>query len=148
METYRVHVLVSAVEREGRFAYGIVVRSARGRILRQLGRAVEADDLRGVLLRAVLRALWIARRYARTVRVAVDHPEVVRWLVHAEEAAPQFLGTYLQIRALMHTYRRVEVGLASEEERGRSRRVARHFLGEPARPADTPLWADPCASIA
>ncbi|MDR7416036.1 MAG: hypothetical protein QN193_09140 [Armatimonadota bacterium] len=148
MEAYRVHVLVSAAEREGRFAYGIVIRSGRGRVLRQLGRAVEGDDVRGVLLRAVLRALWIARRYGRTIRVALDHPEVVRWLSHAEEVAPQFLGTYLQIRALVHTYRRVDVGVASEEERSRSQRVARHFLGEPTRPADSPLWTGSCASIA
>ncbi|MCS7173475.1 MAG: hypothetical protein N0A24_08850 [Armatimonadetes bacterium] len=148
MEVYRVHVLVSAAEREGRFAYGIVIRSGRGRVLRQLGRAVEAGDLRGVLLRAVLRALWIARRYGRTVRLAVDHPEVVRWLSHTEEVAPQFLGTYLQIRTLLHTYRRVEVGLSTEEERLRSHRVARHFLGEPAHPTDPPLWTTPCTSIA
>ncbi len=143
-----MHVLVSAAERDSRFAYGIVIRSGRGRVLRQLGRAVEADDLRGVLLRAVLRALWIARRYGRTLRVAVDHPEVVRWLTCGQELDPRFLATYLQIRALMHTYRRVDVVLSSEEEHLRSHRVARHFLGEPTRPVDTPLWPRSFASAA
>lgn len=141
----RVHVLIGLVQHGNRVTYGVVFRNASGRTLRQVGRTVEADDPRGVALQAVLRALWAARRYGRSVRIAVDHPEVANWLARRSEVDPRFLTPFLQIRALMHAYRRVEVGLASEEEQRSSRRVALRLAGEPSEPLDPPLWAVPRA---
>lgn len=132
---YRVHILTSVVERDGKMAYGVVFRSGNGRTLRQVGRAVEPGDPRGITLQAVLRALWAARRYGRTVRIAVEIPEVADWLARRSEVDPRFLATFLQIRALMHAYRRVEVALCSEEERRAARHVARRIVGEPSEPS-------------
>jgi len=136
-----VHILVGCVQRAERVTYGVVFRNAAGRTLRQVGRTVEADDPRGVALQAVLRALWAARRYGRTVRIAVDHPEVADWLARRAEVDPRYLTPFLQIRALLHAYRRVEVGLASEEEQRASRRVALRLAGDQTEPVGTSLWA-------
>ncbi len=61
-------------------------------------------------LRAVLEALKIARRYrARRVVVYIDNVAAASIAAGEEKAPPALVGLALQIRALAHTYRLVEV---------------------------------------
>lgn len=61
-------------------------------------------------LRAVLEALKIARRYrAQRVVVYIDNEVAASVAAGEEKASPALVGLALQIRALAHTYKAVEV---------------------------------------
>lgn len=67
-----------------------------------------ADD--EAALRAVLEALKIARRYrAQRVVVYIDNEVAASIAAGEEKAPPALVGLALQIRALAHTYKAVEV---------------------------------------
>lgn len=70
----------------------------------------ESDDDEEAALRAVLEALKMARRYrAQRVVVYIDN-ELAASIAMGQEKAPSALvGLALQIRALAHTFRAVEV---------------------------------------
>lgn len=141
-----VHILIGAIPIPGGTAYGVVFRDGAGRTLHQLARRTAHTDPRGAVLAAMLRALWVARRFGRTVRVAADQPEVVDWLNRRAEPDDGFLATFVQIRALAHSYRRVEIAQATEEEHRAVRAVAERRASPAqvgAQEADSllPLWS-------
>jgi signal transduction histidine kinase len=146
-ERYAVHILIGVVPIQGGTAYGVVFRDGEGRTLRQMARRSAQADPRGTALTAILRALWSARRLGRTVRVAVDQPEVVEWLNRRVEVDEQFLTPFVQIRALTHSYRLVEVVEATEEERQAARAVAQmaallaHEASRSEEEISLPLWS-------
>jgi predicted component of type VI protein secretion system len=77
----------------------------------------------------------------------VDQPEVVEWLNRRVEVDEQFLTPFVQIRALTHSYRQVEVVTAAEEERRTAQAVAQRAVlpaDEAARREESnrlPLWS-------
>jgi hypothetical protein len=145
-ERYAVHILVGVVPVPGGTAYGVVFRDGEGRTLRQTARRSAQTDTRGTALTGILQALWVARRFGRTVRIAVDQRQVVEWLNRRADADEQFLTSFVQIRALAHAYRQVEVAEATEEERHAARVVARraalpaHEASRSEEEASLPLW--------
>jgi hypothetical protein len=146
-ERYAVHILIGVVPIQGGTAYGVVFRDGEGRTLRQLARRSAQADPRGTALTATMRALWVARRFGRMVRVAVDQPEVAEWLNRRVEVDEQFLTPFVQIRALTHSYRQVAVANATEEEGRAARLVAQRAVlsvGEATRHEEEsrlPLWS-------
>jgi hypothetical protein len=93
---------------------------------------------------ALLLALWEARRIgAHAVVLSTHDVDVAAQLAGAEPPAPGMIGPYLQIRALRHAFRSVEirhlqVDDASEILKAASSRRTRQNRRSWA---DLPLWA-------
>jgi ribonuclease HI len=92
---------------------GVVFVDGRGEVLRRFGRRVSASSKDLAAFQGVLYALWTARRLgSRRVVVHSDRPGVVAQINGRQEVHVDFVGPYLQVRALLHAYRsaRVEEG--------------------------------------
>ncbi|MGE5571519.1 MAG: hypothetical protein ACM3ZU_00665 [Bacteroidota bacterium] len=88
----------------------MVITSGSGAPFAEVVLKWESDDDEETALRAVLEALKMARRYrAQRVVIYIDN-ELAASIAMAQEKAPSALiGLALQVRALAHTFRAVEV---------------------------------------
>ena len=76
------------------------------------GRPSEPETGPGPTFRAVVYALWNARRLGyRRVAVHCDDPNAVAQLNDRRPVDPDVVAEYLQIRALMHLYRSADIDI-------------------------------------
>lgn len=112
-----VQLLVATFEEQGGVRAGLVLRSPDGRTVRVWsGPAGELEDRPAAAMRAVLRGMWAAREVGRALQVCVDPPEVAAWLDRRAPVPDRYVPWFVQIRALSHSYRRVEFRPASPAE--------------------------------
>lgn len=107
-----LHAFVAAAEpADGRTGMGVVFVDSRGRALRKIGRAlpgVTNGDL--AAFRGIVYALWNSRRLgSRRVVVHCSAQGVVRQINGEADVAEEFVGPYLEVRALLHAYRAARV---------------------------------------
>jgi len=155
MNTAPLHAYVAAAEpASGRMGTGIVFTNAQGRPLRKIGRALPEGTNPGLAaFRGIVHALWTSRRLGcRRVVVHCQDREVVAQINGEDDVAEEYVGPYLEVRALLHAYRaaRVEPGHQGRDD-AHWLRVA-HELANAAMDCevdetveDLPLWSAPVA---
>lgn len=100
-----VEVFTSSAFRQGRGGAGIVVRAA-GQTVRVIRRALRVESRSQAAYRALLHGVWRARSTgARQLRAYSDHQEIVAQVTGNADVPPELTGLYLQIRALLNSYR-------------------------------------------
>jgi len=129
-----VQVHTSVAVRDGRGAFGVVIRDVDGQVLRVSGRAL--GD-------------WRAKRLgAQRVRVFTEHPEIVAQLEGHGEVPAELTGLYLQTKAMLNAYRWSRVELIVRELNADAASAAMAAVEQPTAPAtgadeddlDLPLW--------
>ena len=89
---------------------GVVFVDGRGEVLRRIGRRVPASSKDLAAFQGILYTLWTARRLGpRRVVVHSDRPGIVAQINGRQEVHADFVGPYLQVRALLHAYRSARV---------------------------------------
>ncbi len=121
-----LHAAVAVLPaQEGPGIIKVALRWEGGYATRNLVRRLHRGDAAPPAWRAVLLALWEARRMrARSVVLHTDDAQAAALLAGDGPAQEGTLGTYLQARALRHAFRSVEVRPTAESGC-----------------ADLPLWA-------
>ena len=103
-----LHVFVAAAEPAGdRTGMGVVFVDSRGRALRKVGGALPGVTNRArAAFRGIVYALWNSRRLgSRRVVVHCPDQSVVAQINGNADVAEEFIGPYLEVRALLHAYR-------------------------------------------
>jgi probable phosphoglycerate mutase len=135
--------------RDGRAAFGVVIRDVDGQVLRVSGRALGEASVEVASYRAILHGVWRAKRLgARRVRVFTEHPEMVAQLEGHTEVRADLIGLYLQTKAMLNAYRWSHVELVVREHNADAALAAVEALEHTAAPAgaaeeddlDLPLW--------
>lgn len=146
-----LHAFVAAAEPAvGRTATGVVFVDHAGRALRRVGRALPGVTDRGLAaFHGIVYALWNSRRLgSRRVVVHCAEHDVVAQINGDTEVPEQYVGPYLEVRALLHAYRagRVEhcpLGtgelLWQAEAQALADAAVDHDIDETVE--DLPLWA-------
>lgn len=119
MSAATVHAYVASTEpAPGRMGMGVVFVHARGRPVRKIGRALPPGTSRGLgAFRGIVYALWNSRRLGcRQVVVHCPDRDVVAQINGEEDVAEEFVGSYLEVRALLHAYRAARVECPQGEE--------------------------------
>jgi len=117
MVAVTLHAYIAGTElSDGRAGVGVVFVDGHGRIVRRMGRALPGV-ISGSLaaFRGIIYALWHSRRlgFRRVVVHCADEPVVAQ--INGEDEVPeQFVGPYLEVRALLHAYRAARVESNSE----------------------------------
>ncbi len=146
---HAVQVHTSVAAREGRAAFGVVIRDVDGQVLRVSGRALGDASLDVSSYRAVLHGVWRAKRLgAQRVRVFTEHPEIVAQLEGHGEVPAELTGLYLQTKAMLNAYRWSRVELIVRELNAEAASAAMSALDQAMSPAtgaddddlDLPLW--------
>ncbi len=146
LQARAIHAYVASVDpNDGGAGMAVIFADSRGRVVRRIGRrlpGVASRDLAS--FRGILYALWNSRRLgSRWVVVHSDNPDVVAQINGTKDIDPALVGSYLEVRALLHAYKgaRVEAG---ETTWGREAAA----LAQDAREHDSddivedlPLWA-------
>jgi hypothetical protein len=104
---------------------------------RDANRAVAAN-------RALVMALWEARRLrARALCVQLDDATLIGQLDGTEPVPQEILASHLQIRALLHAFRSVELHYSPDDADVLVAAAAAARVAHPNRAscADLPLWA-------
>jgi hypothetical protein len=107
-------------------------------------RRFRARDAAPLAYRALLQALWEARRLgARAIVVATDDADVVAQVAGGGTPPPGALGPYLQIRALLHAFHSGEIRClgAGRDPDADLAVSAVQGHGRPEACADLPLWS-------
>ncbi len=107
-----LHAFVAAAEpAHGRAAMGVVFVDSQGRALRRVGGALPGVTNRGLAaFRGIVYALWNSRRLgSRRVVVHCSDQDIVRQINGDAGVAEEFVGPYLEVRALLHAYRAARV---------------------------------------
>jgi hypothetical protein len=110
--TKTLHAYVAAGEPAGdRSGMGVVFVNTQGRAVRKVGRAlpgVSSGPL--AAFRGIVYALWNSRRLgSRRVVIHCANPHVVAQINGDQEVDEQFVGPYLEVRALLHAYRAARI---------------------------------------
>ncbi len=146
---HAVQVHTSVAVRDGRAAFGVVIRDVDGQVLRVSGRALGDASLEVASYRAVLHGVWRAKRLgAQRVRVFTEHPEIVAQLEGHGEVPADLIGVYLQTKAMLNAYRWSRVELIVRELNADAASTAAGSLEQATAPAtgaddddlDLPLW--------
>ncbi len=144
-----VQVHTSVAARDGRGAFGVVIRDVDGQVLRVSGRALGDASLDVASYRAILHGVWRAKRLgAQRVRVFTEHPEIVAQLEGHGEVPAELTGLYLQTKAMLNAYRWSRVELIVRELNADAASAAMAAVEQPTAPAtgadeddlDLPLW--------
>jgi len=144
-----VQVHTSVAIRDGRAAFGVVIRDVDGQVLRVSGRALGDASLEVASYRAVLHGVWRAKRLgAQRVRVFTEDAEVVAQLEGHGEVPADLIGLYLQTKAMLNAYRWSRVELIVRELNADAATAAAESLEQATAPAtgadeddlDLPLW--------
>ena len=105
-----LHAYVATVHAGQRAGLGVVFVSARGQVLRRVGRRVPVSTNDHVAFQGIIYALWTARRLgSRRVAVHSNHPAVVAQINGALDVRADLIGPYLEVRALLNAYRSASV---------------------------------------
>ena len=155
MNAATLHAYVAAAEpASGRMGTGIVFVDAQGRPLRKIGRALPGGTNPGLAaFRGIVDALWNSRRLGcRRVIVHCHDREVVAQINGGDDVAEEYVGPYLEVRALLHAYRAARVEPCPQgEDESHWVRVALE-LANAATDCDVdetiedlPLWSAPVA---
>ena len=146
-----LHAFVAAAEpARGRTATGVVFVDHAGRALRKVGRALPSVTDRGLAaFHGIVYALWNSRRLgSRRVVVHCAEHEVVAQINGDAEVPEQYVGPYLEVRALLHAYRAARVEqcplgtgelLWQAEAQALADAAVDHDIDETVE--DLPLWA-------
>gem|GEM_PF-890021 len=142
-----IHAYVAAAEpADGRSGMGVVFVDSQGRALKRIGRSlpdVQSHDL--AAFRGILYALWNSRRFGvRHVVVHSDTPVVVEQVNGDREVDDKLVGSYLEVRALLHAYRQARVladGSAWGREAAAIAAVALQHNTDDVVEDDLPLWS-------
>ena len=146
-----LHAFVAAAEpAHGRTATGVVFVDHEGRALRKVGRALPGVADRGLAaFHGIVYALWNSRRLGsrRVVVHSAEHEVVAQ--INGESGVPeQYVGPYLEVRALLHAYRSARVEpcrpgagelLWQSEAQALADAAVDHDIDETVE--DLPLWA-------
>lgn len=127
---------------DGRTAVAAVARAQEGDRPRIVVRRLRRGDSAPVAYRALLVALWEARRAGvRRLVVSTDDPDVAAHLAGQTAPPPEAVGPYLQVRALLHAFASAEVHYLAREHNFEAVAAAAAAAGhrQPAY-ADLPLW--------
>jgi len=126
----------------------VVLRWKGSDVPRIVVRRLRRHDPVPPVYRALLLALWEARRMgARALVLGTDDADVAAQLTGGGSPPPEAIGPYLQIRALLHAFRSVEVRCVTpggDRDAATAAAVAEH-PGQPVY-TDLPLWACAAAS--
>lgn len=112
MRAGTLHAYVAAAEPAGsRMGMGVIFVDHHGRALRKIGRALPGVATRGLAtFRGIVYALWNSRRLgSRQVVVHCPDRDIVAQINGEAGVAEEFVGPYLEIRALLHAYRTARV---------------------------------------
>jgi hypothetical protein len=112
MNTAPLHAYVAAAEpTSGRMGMGVVFVDAQGRPLRRIGRALPGGTSPGLAaFRGIVCALWNSRRLgSRRVVVHCCDRDVVAQINGEDDVPEEYVGPYLEVRALLHAYRAARV---------------------------------------
>ncbi len=124
---------------------GVVFVDAQGRVLRRIGRALADTDTRDLAaFRGILHALWNSRWIgARRVVVHSDNLGVVAQINGEQEVDSALVGSYLEVRALLHAYRSARVEAGEMHWSGEALDAAEAARAGQAEDIieDLPLWA-------
>jgi hypothetical protein len=146
-----VHAFVAAADPTGgRAGMGVVFVDHQGRALRKIGRALPGVTTPGLAaFRGIVYALWNSRRLgSQRVIVHCPHLEIVAQINGEVDVEPEFVGPYLEVRALLHAYRAARVEPSSEgtgellwqdEAQALADAALDHDVDETV--ADLPLWS-------
>jgi ribonuclease HI len=146
---HAVQVYTSVAARDGRAAFGVVIRDVDGQVLRVSGRVLEDASLEIASYRAVLHGVWRAKRLgAQRVRVFTEHPEIVAQLEGHGAVPADLIGLYLQTKAMLNAYRWSRVELIVRELNADAALAASGSFEQATAPAgaaddddlDLPLW--------
>lgn len=153
MTSATLHAYVAGAKAaSGRIGLGVVFVNDQGRPIRKIGRTLPGGTSPGLAaFRGIVYALWNSRRLGpRQVVVHCHDRDVVAQINGEEDVAEEYVGSYLEVRALLHAYRAARVEPCPE---GRDdslwMRVARE-LADAAMDRDVdetvedlPLWSAP-----
>jgi hypothetical protein len=151
MSAGTLHAFVAAADpADGRTGTGVVFVDQAGRALRKIGRALPGVTDRGLAaFHGIVYALWNSRRLgSRRVVVHCAEHEVVAQINGETEVLEQFVGPYLEVRALLHAYRAARVEpctrgtgelLWQDEAQALANVAVDHAVDETIE--DLPLWA-------
>ena len=153
MNAATLHAYVAAAKpASGGMRMGVVFVDARGQPLRKIGRALPAGTTPGLAaFRGIVYALWNSRRLGcRRVVVHCLDRDVVSQINGEDDLAEEYVGPYLEVRALLHAYRAARVEPCPQgREDSVWARVARE-LADAAMDCDVdetvedlPLWCAP-----
>jgi len=146
-----LHAFVAAAEpAAGRTGMGVVFVDSHGRALRKVGGALPGVTNRGLAaFRGIVYALWNSRRLgSRRVVIHCSDQDVVAQINGDADVAEEFVGPYLEVRALLHAYRAARVGPSTEgtgdllwqnEAQALADAALDHDVDETVE--DLPLWA-------
>jgi hypothetical protein len=127
---------------DGRAAVAAVARTPEADRPRIVVRRLRRGDRVPAAYRALLVALWDARRSgARLLVVSTDDPDVAAQLAGQTPPAPEAVAPYLQVRALLHAFANAEVRYLAREHNFEAVAAAAAAVSA-RRPAcaDLPLW--------
>ncbi len=151
MNPNTLHAFVAAAEpAAGRTGMGVVFVDSHGRALRKVGGALPGVTNRGLAaFRGIVYALWNSRRLgSRRVVIHCSDRDVVAQINGDADVAEEFVGPYLEVRALLHAYRAARVGPSTEgtgdllwqnEAQGLADAALDHDVDETVE--DLPLWS-------
>jgi len=151
MRPMTLHAYVGAAKQDGgRTRMGVVFADPQGRTLRKIGRTLPGTTTMSLaVFRGIVCALWNSRRLgARRVVVHCPDLDVAAQINGDREVDEEFVGPYLEVRALLHAYRaaRIEPGPATPNEMA-WQRIAQSLADAPLdhdvdeTVEDLPLWS-------
>lgn len=137
-----LHVAVASAAWNTRRAVAAVLRWDGEEESKTIVRSLEQDDAAPAGYRAVVLGLWEAKRVgAKLLEVAVDAPEVSAHLEGTEEPPVDVIGPYLQARAMLNAFDRVQIRhVLHSPSMQRAAKAAAMALRPKPRYADLPLW--------
>lgn len=112
MTSGTLHAFVAAAEpADGRTGMGVVFVDQQRGALRKIGRGLPAATTRGLAaFRGIVYALWNSRRLgSRRVVVHCSDQDIVARINGEADVGEEFVGPYLEVRALLHAYRDARV---------------------------------------
>jgi hypothetical protein len=112
MSSGTLHAFVAAGEpADGRTGMGVVFVDQQRGALRKVGRVLPGVTNRGLAaFRGIVYALWNSRRLgSRRVVVHCSDQDIVEQINGEADVAEEFVGPYLEVRALLHAYRAARV---------------------------------------
>jgi Reverse transcriptase-like len=117
MVAVTLHAYVAAAElSDGRAGVGVIFVDDHGRAVRRVGRALSGvASLSLASFRGIVHALWNSRRLGfRRIVVHCPDQAVVAQINGDQEVPEEFVGPYLEVRALLHAYRVARVESSRE----------------------------------
>ncbi|MBM3451277.1 MAG: hypothetical protein FJX78_09950 [Armatimonadetes bacterium] len=140
MKHERLCALIDVFENADGFLYAAVIRG-NGRALHRLVSRVPGATRTAAFFEGISYALGAARRYGRTLRMAVNDAGVAAMLSKRQEVTSEYVTPFLVARALIHAYRRVEIVEPAAEEKTALGVVIADALASGGVVPQLPLWS-------